>query len=93
MPLSAEPAHQRADASARLRLIADAYGLTGRQRLDLLPLLPRRAQAMHSFLARQAGLGAEPWTRLWREGHGDAWQADADYITRQGRQWQQALLG
>jgi len=40
-PLSANPAHHRADAGRRLRLIADAYGLTEQQRLDVIPLLAR----------------------------------------------------
>jgi hypothetical protein len=30
---------------------------------------------------------------LWQEGHGDAWQADTNYINQHERQWHQALLG
>ena len=93
VPLSANPAYQRDDASHRLRLIADTYGLTGQQRLEVIPLLARRTQAMHAFLAQQAARGIQPWTRLWHEGHGDAWQADASYITQREQQWHQALLG
>jgi Ser/Thr protein kinase RdoA (MazF antagonist) len=92
-PLSADPAYQREDVSRRLRLIADAYGLTGPQRLDIIPLLPRRTRAMYGFLARQAAAGTQPWARLWREGHGGAWQADAGYIAGREAQWHQALLG
>jgi Ser/Thr protein kinase RdoA (MazF antagonist) len=92
-PLSANPAFQRADVSRRLRLIADAYGLTGPERLEIIPLLARRTQAMHDFLARQAAQGTQPWARLWREGHGDAWQADTLYITERAARWHQALLG
>jgi hypothetical protein len=92
-PLSADPAYQRDDAGRRLRLIADAYGLTERQRADIIPLLGSRAQAMHTFLAEQAAHGTQPWARLWQEGHGDVWQADAGYITRREGQWHQALLG
>jgi Ser/Thr protein kinase RdoA (MazF antagonist) len=93
VPLSADPAVQRADAARRLRLIADAYDLTERQRRDLVPLLARRTQAMHAFLAEQAARGTQPWARLWAEGHGDAWQADTGYITRGEACWYQALLG
>ena len=75
-PLSANPAFQRDDAGRRLRLIADAYDLTERQRLDIIPLLGRRTQVMHIFLAQQAAQGTQPWARLWQQGHGDAWQAD-----------------
>jgi hypothetical protein len=92
VPLSADPAHQRDDAGHRLRLIADAYGLTERQRLDIIPLLARRTQAMHDFLAGQAARGVQPWKRLWDEGHGDIWRADTGYITRREHQWHQALL-
>jgi hypothetical protein len=92
-PLSADPAVQRDDAGRRLRLIADAYGLTERQRLDIVPLLARRTRAMHAFLAREAARGTQPWARLWQEGHGDAWDADTSYIARREDQWHQALLG
>jgi hypothetical protein len=47
---------------------------------------------MHAFLAQQAARGTQPWTRLWHDGHGDAWHADAGYITQRERQWHQALL-
>ena len=93
VPLSADPAVQRADAGRRLRLIADAYGLTERQRREIIPLLARRTQAMHDFLAEQAAQGTQPWTRLWQEGHGAAWHADTEYITQRAHQWHQALLG
>lgn len=92
-PLSANPAYQRDDAGRRLRLIADAYGLTEQQRLDIIPLLGHRTQAMHVFLAEQAARGKQPWSRLWQDGHGDAWQADTSYITQRRDQWHQALLG
>jgi Ser/Thr protein kinase RdoA (MazF antagonist) len=92
-PLSADPAVQRDDAGRRLRLIADAYGLTERQRLDIIPLLARRTRAMHAFLGREAARGIQPWARLWQEGHGDAWDADTSYIARREDQWHQALLG
>jgi hypothetical protein len=68
-------------------------GLTEPQRLGIIPLLTRRTRAMRDFLARQAALGTQPWARLWREGHGDAWQADTRYITERAAQWHQALLG
>jgi Ser/Thr protein kinase RdoA (MazF antagonist) len=93
VPLTADPAWQRGDASHRLRLIADTYGLTEPQRRDIVPLLARRTPAMHTFLARQAAQGTQPWARLWDEGHGAAWQADASYITQRESQWHQALLG
>jgi Phosphotransferase enzyme family len=93
VPLTANPGYQRQDTSRRLRLMADTYGLSQQQRLDIIPLLARRTAAQHAFLAREAARGTEPWTRLWHEGHGDAWRADTDYIVQHGTQWRQALLG
>jgi len=77
----------------RLRLIADAYDLSEQQRAEVIPLLARRTRVMHDFLARQAARGAQPWARLWREGHGDAWLADTRFIARHEHRWHQALLG
>ncbi|MER6950002.1 phosphotransferase [Nonomuraea sp. NPDC000554] len=92
VPLSAHPRWRRPDAETRLRVFADAYGLDEAQRRRLVPLLSRRTRSMHDFLRRQAADGAQPWTTLWREGHGDAWQADADYIERHEPRWAAALL-
>lgn len=91
-PLSADPAVARADAGRRLRVIADAYGLSERERLSIVPLLTRRTRAMHDFLAAQAARGTQPWTRLWHAGHGEVWRADADYIAQRSGEWHRALL-
>ncbi|GAA2404666.1 phosphotransferase [Streptomyces glaucosporus] len=93
VPLSAHPAWQRADAGRRLRVLADAYGLDEDERRRLVPLLGRRARAMHDFLRDQAALGNQPWTRLWREGHGEVWRRDAEYTERREHLWLRALLG
>lgn len=78
--------------AARLRLLVDAYGLDERQRRALLRLLAPRTRSMHDFLAAQAEAGNEPWTRLWNEGHGEAWQDQADHIERHHETWERALL-
>jgi Phosphotransferase enzyme family len=92
VPLSASPSYQRRDAGQRLRVLADGYGLTPEQRELLVPMLARRTRAMYEFLARQAARGAQPWARLWGQGHGAAWQADADYIAQRADTWRRALL-
>jgi aminoglycoside phosphotransferase (APT) family kinase protein len=92
VPLTANTTYQRSDASHRLRLMADGYGLTEPQRRQIIPMLASRTRAMHTFLADQAAHGAQPWARLWQEGHGEAWQADTDYIAQRKRQWHDALL-
>ena len=93
VPLSANPRWQRHDAPMRLRVFADAYGLDESQRRDLVPMLARRTRAMRDFLARQAAVGVQPWAGLWERGHGEAWQADADYIEANEATWAAALLG
>jgi hypothetical protein len=93
VPLSANPGYQRGDAPRRMRLLADEYGLRQAQRELLVPMLARRTLAMHEFLARQAARGAQPWARLWRQGHGAAWRADTDYIAEREDSWRRAMLG
>jgi hypothetical protein len=94
VPLSAHPDWRPpdADAAARLRLFADAYGLDEAQRRALVPLLGRRTRAMHDLLADGAARGVQPWARLWHEGHGAAWLADAEYTERHAARWTAALL-
>ncbi|HEV2451966.1 MAG TPA: hypothetical protein VGS62_08560 [Streptosporangiaceae bacterium] len=92
VPLSATPRYQHGNPARRMRLFAGAYGLDQAQRRELLPLLARRTQAMHDFLAGQAATGAWPWARLWQHGHGRAWQADTSYITGREDTWHHALL-
>jgi len=93
VPLSANRKWRRHDAGSRLRVFADAYGLDEGQRRELVPMLARRTRAMHTFLADEAITGAQPWAGLWEAGHGQAWQADADYIEARQASWAAALLG
>jgi hypothetical protein len=93
VPLSADPAWQRADAAARVRVLADAYGLDEEQRRRLAPMLARRARAMHDLLATGHARGTQPWARLWAEGHGEVWRRDTEYIDRREQDWLAALLG
>jgi hypothetical protein len=93
IPLSAETRWQRLDLSRRLRAFADAYGLDQAQRRELVPMLGRRTRSMHDFLDTRAAAGADPWARLWREGHGDSWRADTEFIERRSALWEAALLG
>ena len=92
VPLSANPRFQRGKPARRMRLFADAYGLGQDQRQELVPMLTRRAQAMHDFLAAKSAAGTQPWTRLWDAGHGRTWQADANYIAEREDAWHHALL-
>lgn len=69
-------------AGRLLASLASGYGLSGDQRMDLAGLLAPRIWSMHELLRRGSGDEVEPWARLWSDGHGDAWQADAEYTER-----------
>jgi hypothetical protein len=92
VPLSADPALQRADAAARVRLVADAYGLDEEQRRRLAPMLARRSRAMYDLLAAGHADGTQPWARLWAHGHGEIWWRDTEYIARREQEWLTTLL-
>ncbi len=92
IPLSADHDWQRPDAAERLRVFIDAYDLDEAERRRLVPLLGRRTRSMHDFLRDQAARGAQPWGKLWTEGHGDTWRNDAEYIERREAHWMNALL-
>ena len=79
------------DHGRRLGLFADAYGLDGPMREQLVPLLARRTRSMHDFLRDQAARGVEPWLTHWRTGHGDAWWNDSVYIEQNAVVWRRAL--
>jgi Ser/Thr protein kinase RdoA (MazF antagonist) len=92
VPLSADPGWQRPDAAARVRILADAYGLDEEQRRRLAPMLARRSRAMYDLLAAGHANGTQPWARLWAEGHGDVWRRDTEYIAQRENDWLTALL-
>ncbi|MDG4832094.1 phosphotransferase [Solwaraspora sp. WMMD1047] len=92
VPLAAHPDWRRPDASDRLRVLVDAYRLDEAGRRRLVRLLASRAAAMHDLLARESARGVEPWARLWREGHGESWRADAEYAATHADRWLAALL-
>jgi Ser/Thr protein kinase RdoA (MazF antagonist) len=93
VPLSAGARWQGLDLPRRLEAFAAAYGLDEAQRRQLLPMLGRRTRSMHDFLAAGAADGLEPWARLWRQGHGDTWRRDSEFIEQCAALWEKALLG
>jgi aminoglycoside phosphotransferase (APT) family kinase protein len=92
IPLSANRYYQRPDTDSRLRTFVDAYGLDEDQRRRLVSMLGPRARSMHDFLKLQSAAAAEPWSTLWREGHGAAWHNDADWIDQRNDRWTKVLL-
>ena len=87
------PATAPAGATARLRALADGYGLDEEGRERLAATLAPRATSMYDLLARGHAAGTEPWARLWAEGHGTSWHRDAAWCHAHARQLRRALLG
>jgi len=79
------------ESAARLRSFVDGYGLDGRSRSELAPMLGRRARAMYDLLCEGARLGRQPWARIWTE-DGPYWLATADYLDANTGAWTAALL-
>lgn len=69
-------------AAHRISELAEAYGLDDTGRRDLTDLLDRRIMSMYELLRDGHRDGVQPWARLWSEGHGDLWLADAEYVHR-----------
>ncbi len=67
------------EAGRLLSVLADNYGLEQADRQRLAGLLVRRIVSMYDLLAEGHSSGKEPCSRLWDEGHGDMWAADAAF--------------
>ncbi|MGO8958185.1 MAG: phosphotransferase enzyme family protein [Streptosporangiaceae bacterium] len=75
----------------RIRALADGYGLTLAQRRELPSLIAAHTRGMFDVLRGAAVTGAQPWARLYAEGHGDYWGPAAAYIERHLGTWAAAL--
>jgi len=76
----------------RLRALADGYGLDEEQRRALPALTAAHIRGMYDLLRDGHRTGAQPWARLWAEGHGDHWGPAAEYVERHLDRWTAALL-
>lgn len=47
---------------------------------------------MHRLLEQGHNNSVEPWARLWQDGHGAVWRADAEYAERHHRLFLAAVL-
>ncbi len=92
VPLSPRAGLSDEQAGVRLSALIDGYGLEVSTRSDVIQLMGTRTRAMYDFLRLSYQEGAEPWSRLWLEGHGVMWLDDALYIEERRRVWEDALL-
>jgi hypothetical protein len=89
------PLHAGGDPAVdgpRLRALADGYGLDAAQRRAFPQSIAAHTRAMYTLLRDSADTGAQPWARLWLEGHGEHWGPAADYIEAHLDRWTEALL-
>jgi Ser/Thr protein kinase RdoA (MazF antagonist) len=76
------PLHHGGDPAidgGRLRALAGGYGLDDRQRAELPAKVAAHTRGMYDLLRTST---AQPWARLYAEGHADHWGPAADYIER-----------
>jgi Ser/Thr protein kinase RdoA (MazF antagonist) len=69
-------------AARRLDALASGYRLDEAGRRELAEILVRRIMSMYDLLHDGHRTGQQPWARLFSEGHGAVWLADADYTRR-----------
>jgi Ser/Thr protein kinase RdoA (MazF antagonist) len=87
-----DPGGDPARDAPRVRALADGYGLSGDERLELPRLIGAHSRAMFELLRASSLTGVQPWARLYAEGHGDYWGPAADYADRHIEAWTRALL-
>lgn len=80
IPLTAGTSSTR--AALRLVALADGYRLNDCGRCDLADMLVPRIMSMYDLLQQGHRSGKQPWAKLWLEGHGRMWPANAKYVQR-----------
>jgi Ser/Thr protein kinase RdoA (MazF antagonist) len=84
------PLHAHGDPAVdgpRWRALVDGYGLDDGQRRLLPARTAAHVRGMYELLQRSARTGAQPWARLWAEGHGEHWGPAADYVEAHVDEW------
>ena len=89
-PLDRVPSLVGADAAHRVRLFADAYGMTGRQRGQVVPAAVRQARDAH--IGMRAAAEVDPvFKRWWDEGVKDRMPRAEAWLARESVALQRAL--
>jgi len=76
----------------RLAALADGYRLDQDGRSALADLLVPRITSMYDLLHAGHLSQAQSWARLWAEGHGQIWLANAEYAQRHSAALRKALM-
>jgi hypothetical protein len=91
VPLSPDASISDEVASRRLAALVDGYDLDQRDRARLVDMLGPRVRSMYELLRRGHETGVQPWSKLWDEGHGAVWLANALYVEGKRNVWTAAL--
>lgn len=78
-------------AVPRLAAFIDGYDADDLLRAALPLTMAQRARAMHDLLRRSHETSREPWGSMYVNGHGEHWNATADFIGRHERAWREAI--
>ncbi|WP_433701064.1 phosphotransferase enzyme family protein [Nocardiopsis sp. CA-288880] len=82
-PRDRAPAFTGLDAAHRVAVFVDAYGASGRQRAELVPLATRMIHRFHRR-ARAAAASDPVFRRMWEEGVRDRMPRAEAWIAREG---------
>jgi hypothetical protein len=83
---------RRPDRTRRLRLFADAYGLSADDRARLVPVVRSRIVDHNEGIRRMAEAGEPAFVRLVERGHLKRPLRDLEVLDAEGEYWQRALL-
>ena len=75
----------------RLAALVDGYRLGKDERGLLVPMLAKRTRSMYALLVHGHRTGAQPWARLYDEGHADHWGSVSDHLQAHESTWASAL--
>jgi hypothetical protein len=76
---------------ARLRALADGYGLAHDDLMCLPDVIVARIRSSYLHMRRRAMAGMSPWDRLWNEGHGATWAGMLAFAEQHGPDWRVEL--
>lgn len=90
-PMDADPLLREVDVPRRCRMLADAYGMSERDRGRLVEVAEMRSRRSWHLMKRRAEQDGGGWLRMWNEGVGDVIQRRQRWLDRTGASIHAAL--
>jgi hypothetical protein len=91
-PRDVAPALREVDAPRRCLMLADAYGMTERDRGRLVEVAVLRTRRTWYLMKHRAEVDGGGWQRMWDEGVGDLIKRREAWLERNGAAIESALL-